>query len=149
MRTVVFGTIAYALTFFGTSLALAGLGIYQHAAGGANRLDNFFMAAYFVFLAGTAGTAGFLLVTAASPAWRRQRIVQAMVIGAAASVVAMLLYVTGIASLPLALLLPSSTLRSWPRASAAAFFATPGVLTGFVAIGVARLRARRDAARRP
>jgi hypothetical protein len=101
-----------------------------------------------VVRAGTAAPAGFLLVTAASPAWRRQQIAPAMVIGAAASVVAMLLYVTGVAALPLALLLPSSTLRAWPRISAAAFFAAPGALTGFVAIGVARLRARSNAARR-
>jgi len=92
---------------------------------------------------------GFLLVTAASPSWRRQRIVPAVVIGAAVSILAMLLYVSGLASLPLALLIPSSTLRAWPRASAAVFFASPGILTGVVAIVIAWVRDRRGSALRP
>jgi hypothetical protein len=149
MRTVLFGAVTYAFTFVGVNLLLAGINVFQRREGSVNASDNFLMPAYLVLAAGALSTLGFALVTACSSSWRQQTVRAAVLISGPLSVLALLLQLTGLGSLPVLILLPSSLLRAWPRAGATVFFAFPGILAGLVAVFVAWIRSSRQVATDP
>lgn len=145
MRNILLGTLGYAGTFAGVSLLLAAIGVSQHMTGGSGRADNWYTGAFIVLGVGACASTGFTFVTACSSAWRHRPGRFVASVGAAAAALTFVLWFIGVGPILVAILVPSSLMRSVPKLGGFIAFAIPGVVGGLLAIIVAKHRERRSA----
>ena len=139
MKPVILG----AVVFFLPPTAIALLFTLASLCGrtGRSTLDDFILPAYLILYVMICATAGFVMVTAVAPAWRRLSAWRAMLIAGPIGLTCPVFYMLGMTVSALGLL---RLFRSVPWLAAVLTYLTPGVMMGLVAVGIAAVISRRS-----
>ncbi len=137
MKAILAGALGHAAPFVVLPLAFAAMSVSQHRSA-SSQAGSLFAFGYLALLTALLRTLAFALVTGVFASWRRQAPGFAMAVAAAFGIVAYVLQLTGLELFALALL-PRALQREHPLAAALAFQALPGVLSGLLAVVVARV----------
>jgi hypothetical protein len=134
LKSAAISAVLYAAGFAAASVLLfVFLGVWRSPE--VTLRDNLAMAGYMLAVTAIPAAIGFGLATYWSKAWRSQRLALLAVLSLAGGALTEFLFLTGLALLPGNLLLP----RSGGMVLVALKLLLPGVLVGFLELGVARL----------
>ena len=137
MKAILAGALGHAAPFVLLPLAFAAVSLSQHPSG-SGQAGSFFAFGHLALVTALLRTFAFALVTGVFASWRRQAPGFAMAVGAAFGIVSYVLQLTGLELFALAVL-PRALQREHPLVAALAFQALPGVLSGLLAVVVARV----------
>jgi hypothetical protein len=136
MKTVALATLSYAVCAVAPGLALSAAALSQRQA----RPDvtgDFLVAGYLLAVSATLSTAGFLVVTVWSAAWRQLAVHRAVIIGGALGLVSPVVSLF-VAAFLTPVLLP--LLRGGYSLGAVPFYASGGVVLGAAAVAIAYMK---------
>src|SRR5262245_33914481 len=136
MKTVVLSGLVFALCASSLALVLPLAIVLSSSTHRPNPLDDFLLAGYVIAVSASLRTAGFVIATAPSSAWRSMARKRAILISGAMgllSPVASLLVLAAGASLVLQLF------HSAPRLAVVVMHGVPGLLLGALAVLIARI----------